>query len=159
MSDNLLVIKIPPGTTEIDLRPVLEPIILALMPKVPVNSSSVREPRPEDIAGFVKAAAERLEYERLLPLLKRQVLKDFLESKGWMPETAHYDSVYVRHGDRVNLMAGDEIFNGSPRYPDEAVRQVQHGTVGWYRKSRLFVIKKILAFRSVLDQIIDDEDE
>jgi hypothetical protein len=163
MADNPLVIKIPPGATEIDLRPVLEPIILALMPRIHVNAHSSREPRPEDIPGFVKSAAERLEYEKLLPFLKRQVLKDYLEANGWKPESAGYDSVYIRHGDRVNLMASDDVFDKSTHYPDESVRQVQYGTVGWYRKTKLFVIKKILASRSILDQLaaasVEDSDD
>lgn len=159
MADNPLVIKIPPGATELDLRPVLEPIILALMPKIREGSHTSREPRPEDIPGFLKAAAERLEYERLLPFLKRQVLKDYLEAEGWKPESEGYDSVYVRYGDRVNLMAGDDVFDRSPYYADEAVRQVQYGTVGWYRKPKVFVIKKILASRSILDQLVSEDDD
>lgn len=153
MVDNMFIIKIPTGATEIDLRPVLEPIILALMPKIYVNSHYSREPRPEDIPEFVKNSVERLEYEKLLPLLTRKVAKAYLEAQGWKPEFTGHDSVYIRYGDRAHLMSNDATFDRSHGYADELVREVQRGTIGWYLKSKLYVLKKILASQSLLDQL------
>jgi len=159
MPDDPFVIKIPKGATEIDLRPLLGPIILALMPHISTDKNSSRPPVPSDIDGFIQAATDARNYRALIESLDRQHFKTYLEANGWKKDYGDHDSVYVRYSDRVNLMANDSVFNQGHHYRDEAVRQIQHGTVGWYLKSRLYVARQIAASRSVLDQLAAATDE
>ena len=161
MADNPLVIKIPPGATEIDLRPILEPIIMGLMRDIKTGpwAQDIRSPRPTDVSRFVERAIENHAYLTLLPKLNRRIVKSFVEANGWKPETEGYDSVYVRYGDRVHLMADDATFDKSQCYADQAIHDIRSGMNEFYKKSDLYVLRKVLASQSILDQLIDDEED
>lgn len=161
MADDPLVIKIPEGATEINLRPILEPIIMALMRNIKTGpwAQDVREPIPSDVEKFVKRAFSNHAYLLLLPKLTRRIVKGFIEANGWKPETPGYDSVYVRYGDRIHLMANDETFDKSQTYADRAIHDIRNGMNEFFRKSDLYVLRRVLASQSVLDQMIVDDIE
>ena len=151
MTDDPLVIKIPKGVTEIDLRPILEPIVLALMGDIQVNAHSSRQPMPADVGPFIQNAIDQHAYRLLLPTIDHGTFKAYLDANDWKSE--HNGTRYIKWGDYVHLMASEYVFNTGFHYRDEAVRRIN--TTDFYGKPKLEVARLIKAYHPVLDQLAE----
>jgi hypothetical protein len=79
MSDSF-VVQIPPGATEIDLRPLLAPIVRAIMKNEKDRFDHYAEEHVEQFFDRFKTESKLI---HLLEKIKWEWLRDYMLAKGW----------------------------------------------------------------------------
>jgi hypothetical protein len=167
--DQPFVLKIEPGTTEIDLGPILRPIIWAIREEIRThegrqhwgsrNEKKAAEIEPDGIDAVMQQAIDNLTYQRLLRQLTRPLLVRYLEDHGWKDEDGR-GYVYVRdyynkdrswdyHGDKLHLHSPDKKLELS--VAEDVIYRLSYDE----RKTKLKMVRTLLAYDNVLDRIVD----
>jgi len=159
---NPFIIKIPEGATEIDLGPILRPLIYALADGIIGHKDAVRSGGDslDGIDRFAEDAINDLHLRYLVQKITRPILISFLKQDGWAPEDdresrfwREYD-IKRRSWDRY----GPSIYSGFDNnwgisYAMDAVR-------GLSNHHRLIppveMAQKILDSVNVLDRIVHE---
>ena len=88
---NPFIIKVPEGATEIDLSPILRPLVWALKEQLSINngrphvwgaSKDIRRCDPEDLGDIMRWTTNAYLYDERLRKVTRPILLAFLEAKG-----------------------------------------------------------------------------
>lgn len=153
MSDNPFVVKIPKGATEIDLGPILRPIIFKLLKD--------RLTDPSLVDDYMAEADQRLAYRLLIEKISRPMVIDYLKSNGWEPEDDR-EFCFRKDWDMRRLAwdrSGPRVWTSDGRgwnlhKLDEAIKAI--GRDIDYRAPLLNTAKAILAHANVLDQIAQE---
>lgn len=153
MSDtNPFIIKVPKGATEIDLGPILRPLIFA------IKGDDLLD--PDELEKYWIKGKESLAYRRLLPNISRQMVYDYLSNNGWAdeedpPRGYAYISDYQLKQHRWDRSGPWIRFNGGPKSKltiptlDDTLRQMSRAM----RKTKLELAKAVIANTNVLDRI------
>jgi hypothetical protein len=169
---NPFIVKIPKGATEIDLGPILRPIMWAIREEIRTHDGrlhwgSPREKqasqiKPQEIDVVMRQAINGLRYQELARELDRPPLIKFLEDNDWIDEDGRgytYVRSYYAKGDSWDYK-GDRLHLHSPNEPLKL--HVVHDVVGTLSyqagKTNLEMIKKILSYRTLLDRIVNELD-
>lgn len=149
------VIKIPEGATEIDLGPILRPLIFAII------GSSLQDPKK--LEKYWLKGKEDLDYRELLPVISRQMICDYLGNNGFVDEydprrgyTFIYEyqkkqSAWDRHGPWIRLSSPDSF---NLHTADNIIRQVTSPL----DKTKLELARAIIASANILDRIVAELD-
>jgi len=154
---NPFILKIPPGATEIDLGPILRPLIFA------IRGEGLRD--PEKLDDYWHKGKEDLEYRTLLATINRRMVYDYLSNNGWVDEESPprgfcFISDYQlkqnsrdRRGPWIRFSGGGRgkttIIN-----TDDVIRQMTSPM----HKTKLELAKAIIANANVLDRIVAELD-
>jgi hypothetical protein len=164
MADSPFVVQIPEGATEIDLGPLLRPLVWAIREEVRNHghnrSDRVSSLEPDSLDRVMVDAIDGLQYQILLRKLEREVLVAYLLDNDWIDEDGRGYS-YVRSyykndhpwnykGDRVRL--GDPSRGLSLPMAEDALRSLAY----WGRLTSLQMIQKVLSYANVLDRIVNE---
>ena len=167
---NPFVIKIPKGATEIDLGPLLRPIIWSIREEMRVHdgrqhwgSRSEKQASqidPNEIDALMSRAINGLKYQELLRGLKRPVLVAYLKAHEWTDEDdrgyCFVHSYYKDHprwdyrGPRLHLHNPREGFK--LYVADDVVSKLSYSE----QKPKLAMLKEILSFENILDRIANE---
>ena len=169
--ENPFVVKVPQGATEVDLSPVLKPLLWALKDKLSVGSGrshSWGSRRPtedfsvEEMGDLFVLAQNSYRYHQLIRRLTKSTLVSYLIDEDWVDEDGRghsfirkWDvgrSLFDRTGGMLHLRG-----NGSGKTLDthvakEIVSKLAHASA----KSKLEMIEIILARDNVLDRIVTE---
>lgn len=171
MAENPFVVPIPKGATELDLSPILRPLIHAIRGEIRAHDNRAhritdRDKRadelpPNQISDWFYAAADELRYQEQLRKITREVLIACLHDKDWV-ETHDGSCEFVRpyyfnadawhyKGDRVRLTAPQYH---SLRVVDEVVRKLCY----YEKVDKLEMSNIVLSYNNVLDRIVNEID-
>jgi hypothetical protein len=151
------VIKIPPGATELDLGPILRPLIFA------IKGGPLLD--PDKLERYWLKGKEGLEYRRLLPTISRQMVGNYLNNNGWSdeddpPRGYSYIPSYQlkkrswdRRGPWLRFGGGSKGELTLPTLND-FICQMAHQ----FNKSKLDMAKAIISNANVLDRIVAELD-
>jgi hypothetical protein len=167
---NPFVIKIPEGATEIDLGPILRPILWSIREEIRTHDgrqhwgsrrdkqASQIEPHEIDLVMF--QAINGLRYQELAREMDRELLIKFLEANDWIAEDER-GYTYVRsYYAEVNAWdyRGDRLHLHNPK--ESLKLHVVHDVVAKLsyqaQKTKLQMIKEILSHRTILDRIVNE---
>ena len=162
---NPFIIKVPEGATELDLGPVLRPILWSLRNEIKSLEGSLRRSHakteePDQVDKVMEQAINAYKYRQLLPRLTRHVLVAYLADNGWVDEDGNgwnfirdYDvgkSFFDRRGPRIHLHDPREGLKLGVAH--DAVRE----TRGYDDITLLDQLKKILTYENVLDRLANE---
>ena len=164
MADDPFILPVPEGATEINLRPILEPIVRRIM----------RETKPEDrfstevVDDYVREMIEESALCRLIERIKWEWIRDYLLDEGWrrsnVSPTAQYyppdteSKKWKPSG--ICLVMREKHIHGDHNYTHqayEAVRKIarwefnQHGAIPLNMLAKQ--AQKILDHRSAVDRL------
>lgn len=94
-----LVVRVPSGATEIDLRPVVMPIVQAILAQLGKDSTE------HGATEFVTAAMKTAEFHRRVLDLRASVVASWLKQTGW--EYSHTNVSYHHEPQDVFLKRDD----------------------------------------------------
>jgi len=166
------IVKIPEGATEIDLGPLLRPIIWAIREEMRThdgrqhfrsnNDVKASKIAPHEIDIVMRQATNGLRYQELARELKRPPLIKYLEANDWIDEDGRgytYVRSYYKKGNAYDYR-GDRLHLHNPREPLKlhVVNDVVHKLAYQASKSSLQMIRTILAFDNILDRIVNELD-
>lgn len=171
MSDNPFVVQVPEGATEIDLSPILRPLIHAIREEIRHHDSRAHsiidrdkkadELPPGYISSWFYGAAEELRYQEQIRKVKHEAMVAYLEDTGWLekhPGSFHWvrpeyfnKKPWEYEGPHVRLCAPQYL---NLRLVNEVVQQMRYreGT------SKLEMVNIILSYDNVLDRIAKELD-
>lgn len=153
--DNPFIIKVPKGATEIDLGPILRPIIFA------IKDNDLLD--PEEIEAYWRKGKENLSYRSLLPTISRQMVYDYLKNNGWVDEESPprgfcfirdyqlKQHAWDRHGPWIRFSGGNER-KTTIHNTNDVIRQM----VSPLRKTKLELARAIIANGNILDRIANE---
>jgi len=158
---NPFIIKIEPGATEIDLGPILRPLIFA------IKNNGLLD--PDELEKYWRGGQEGLAYRTLLPLISRSMVCDYLKNTGWVDEDQDSDGgprgyTFIRDYQLKQHSwdrSGPWIRMGSPseelsvRRANDVIEQIAHAD---YDKTKIDVAKAIIANSNILDRIVNELD-
>jgi len=154
---NPFVVKIPKGATEIDLGPILRPLIFAIKDQKLLS--------PEKLEEFWLSGKEGLEYRRLLPTIRRQMVYDYLNNNGYVdedqpPRGYAYIPAYQLKQNSWDRRGPWLRFGGGAKSKlslstlDDFLRQLGYEM----HKSKLELAKDIIDGANILDRIVAELD-
>jgi hypothetical protein len=167
MSDNPFVIKVPEGATEVDLGPILRPLVFALKGELSINngrphswasSKNIRHSGPEDLDDIMRWVISAHIYEERIRMVTRPILLAFLADKGWVDEDGRGCS-YIRDyemkksswdrngGDTIRLRGLGAALTLSTAH--EIVSKLAYEDC----KTKLEKVDEVLSYGSILDRI------
>jgi len=168
-SENPFVIKVPAGATEIDLGPILKPLVWALKGKLSINSglphswgssTDSRQCDPESLGDIMSWTTNAYLYDKRLRKVTRPVLLAFLEAKGWVDEDGRgyvfirdYNmkkSSWDRNGGQLHLHGHKAGLGLATAH--EIVSKLAYED----RKTRLEKVDEVLSYASILDRIVHE---
>lgn len=169
MSDNPFVIPVPQGTTEIDLGPILKPLLWALKGKMKVGDGrkhswgsrkSTSDFAPDEMGELLAYAQNSYEYNQLIRKLTKPTLISYLNANDWVDEDDRgYSFVRTRDKGRSlfdrtggTLRLQGEHKKLSTYSADDIVNTLAHND----GKTKLEMIREILAHDNVLDRIVNE---
>ena len=145
------MIKVPPGVTEIDLRPVLAPIVIGIIEHTRIRDghpgASYKTPSTTDVQEWLDGAATQLYATKLAELVTRDDLVTALERRGWEREDKTHDHRWhkFRHS-YVTLPSELSLTNKT-----DIVHRVAHADCV---KDIPALLREILGCRTILDEIV-----
>lgn len=156
-SSNPFVIQILPGATEIDLGPILRPLIFAI--------KGERFLDPKALEDYWFKGKEALEYQGLLPTISRQMIYDYLNNNGWVDEDAPPRGYSYIRDYQLKQRSWDRSgpwlrFGGGARESvslhqlDDIICQMSHP----FLKTKFELAREIIANANILDRIVVELD-
>ena len=160
------IVKVPDGATEIDLGPILRPLVWALKGHLSVSdgrphtwgsNKEIEKCSLDELDDIMGWATNALRYQEQLRKVTRPTLLAFLGDKGWVDEDGR-GYVYIqdyemkklawdRHGDKIHLRGHEAKLNLSN--VDAIVSKLAYAD----RKTKLEKVDEILSYESILDRI------
>lgn len=165
---NPFIVKIPKGATEIDLGPILRPIIWAIREEIRTHDGrqhwgsrgdkQASQIDPHEIDQVMVQAIDGLRYQELARRVDRPLLIKFLEDNDWIDEDGRgytYVRSYYRKMNSWDYR-GEHLHLHEPKKPLKL--HVVHDVVSQLsyqgQKTKLEMIREILSYRSILDRIV-----
>lgn len=171
MADNPFVVQIPEGATEIDLTPILRPLIHAIREEIRAHDSRAHrigdrdkradELEPTKISDWFYSAADELRYQEQVRKINRETLIACLKDKDWVevhPGSCEYVRPYYFNGNAWDYK-GDRIRLTNPQHHSlrvvhEVVRQLSYKD----QVTKLEMANIVLSYDNVLDRIVKEID-
>ena len=154
---NPFIIKIPEGATEIDLGPILRPLIFAIKTDELLHPSKIEQ--------YWLDGAEALNYRGLLELITRPMISDYLMNNGWVDEDQDSERgprgytfirdyqlkqpSWDRHGPWIRMSSPDSF---TLRTAHDIIRQMAYPM----HKTHLALAKAVIANSNILDRIVHE---
>jgi hypothetical protein len=156
--ENPFIIKVPEGATELDLGPILRPLIFRILKGGLTDLAKIER--------FVLEGEQALSYRELLPKINSTMLIDYLNQNGWEQTDGNHVCLsfhrdyaakkpsWDRHGPHVRVYLERQDTKYQLHRHDDAVKEIaEHERLSLYETAR-----RIIASTNVLDRIVAELD-